>query len=626
MINAQSVAPFNPSDNTPFVPHNDPAVTTTTTSSSVPPAGKKAPNKWMKYVLAGILLLIVVVGGGVGYYLNQQSQDLRQQASENEPPARNAAVSNMTATLGENTATFRFKYTGDNTNGFRVELSTTPDFSSDVNVTFGTVPYNANSADYTVTVDNPKDKWDKYVCAARLYWRVSYQFGDLPGTSTRYNSAIQPATVTCASTMTQCVKTAYVDQGAGNFSNLVETKVYNSTQPLLFKVEVTAGSNGTFTITDYIKPFVDNGYTLDSVTAVPAGACQPIGADKPEEYSCEWAATQGQKLQLYIRMTTNTAFLVEPEKITVRNLATIISGGAGLLEGDTAGRTDGEENGENRPNQSCEVQIQIPGTTGVIPTPTSEYELSCTNTPYANETTNTAGTYSISLGNQKNTFKPGEMVVFQVNVRTNGVNPVVVTLPFTDTASKSYLTYVDSTCGTSAYNSGANTVTCPALDFSGPVLSNSSGVEKTLFHTIRMKIASNAPTVKIPVTASVQATINDTARNPKTCATTISVDASSDSDDDDDDDTPAVGCNQTCNTNSDCSNPDHICSDQNGSKVCRLSSNVGSSSCSSPSSSTSTPQPTLPSELPQTGATDVSTWLKAGLGALGAGILILLLL
>jgi hypothetical protein len=35
----------------------------------------------MKYVLGGLLFLLVLIGGGVGFYLSQQNQDLRQQAS-----------------------------------------------------------------------------------------------------------------------------------------------------------------------------------------------------------------------------------------------------------------------------------------------------------------------------------------------------------------------------------------------------------------------------------------------------------------------------------------------------------------------------------------------------------------
>ncbi len=85
----------------------------------------------------------------------------------------------------------------------------------------------------------------------------------------------------------------------------------------------------------------------------------------------------------------------------------------------------------------------------------------------------------------------------------------------------------------------------------------------------------------------------------------------------------AIGCNQACSTNSDCSNPSHICyQTSSGSKVCRLDTNVESVTCSSAVAE----QPNLPPALPQTGPEDWALWLKAGLVTLGLGAALLLLL
>ncbi|OGJ37395.1 MAG: hypothetical protein A3A82_02720 [Candidatus Pacebacteria bacterium RIFCSPLOWO2_01_FULL_47_12] len=102
---------------------------------------------------------------------------------------------------------------------------------------------------------------------------------------------------------------------------------------------------------------------------------------------------------------------------------------------------------------------------------------------------------------------------------------------------------------------------------------------------------------------------------------------------------PAIGCNQICATNADCSNTAHICYDtalvgQTAGKVCRLANYVNSATCTTPSGSvTYTPpaetkggQPALPAELPQTGPEDWLNWLKAGLITLGVGAALLLLL
>lgn len=94
--------------------------------------------------------------------------------------------------------------------------------------------------------------------------------------------------------------------------------------------------------------------------------------------------------------------------------------------------------------------------------------------------------------------------------------------------------------------------------------------------------------------------------------------------------TPAIGCNDSCVTNADCSNPSHICyNDGSGTQVCRLETNPTNASCSGPVASTPPRvpgQPSLPEELPQTGPEDWVNWLKAGLITLGIGAALLLLL
>lgn len=75
--------------------------------------------------------------------------------------------------------------------------------------------------------------------------------------------------------------------------------------------------------------------------------------------------------------------------------------------------------------------------------------------------------------------------------------------------------------------------------------------------------------------------------------------------------TPAIGCNETCSTNSDCSNPDHICFDTGSEKRCRLASNTGSNSCSAPSKGGSEPSE-LPDELPKSGSSDGVMFLGMG--------------
>jgi len=82
--------------------------------------------------------------------------------------------------------------------------------------------------------------------------------------------------------------------------------------------------------------------------------------------------------------------------------------------------------------------------------------------------------------------------------------------------------------------------------------------------------------------------------------------------------TPPPGCNDTCTSNAECTaaNSRYICYNSR----CRLDSNPENEYCQEGQ------QPVLPTALPQTGPSDWVNALKAGLGILGIGALLLLLL
>lgn len=81
-----------------------------------------------------------------------------------------------------------------------------------------------------------------------------------------------------------------------------------------------------------------------------------------------------------------------------------------------------------------------------------------------------------------------------------------------------------------------------------------------------------------------------------------------------------VGCNENCNANADCSNISHICYDGQ----CRLDVNPTDAQCKLPSGETTIVRPVaVPTE---SGPANWANYVKAGLGALGLGALLLLLL
>lgn len=353
------------------------------------------------------------------------------------------------------------------------------------------------------------------------------------------------ATPTPATELAVCTKNAYLDPGPGRMTDLVETKSFNSTQGILFRIAVTRTSDEIIPIvvTDDFTQFTRAGYEFVSAETNPGFTCQPdtnFNRENPGYYKCNWLQPEAnQTLMLYIRLRPTVTFIQEPEKIEATNRVTVmpVELTPEGIEGDT-----GNRNTPRGTSSQCPVTVLIPGTTGATPAPT----LSC-------------------------------------NTACTAPDPTITNASSVDPC-------------TAALGSGY---------FCSQVIDRPAD-ENTPTHRCRLKLAPTEESCKV-ATATASPTPSPTARATATP-------------------TPAIGCNQTCSNNADCSNPDHVCADVgSGQKACRLSSNVNSASCTSAISQT-TQQPTLPPELPQTGATDIDTWVKAGLGVLSLGIMFLLFL
>ena len=73
--------------------------------------------------------------------------------------------SGLKASLRMETATFQFAYAG-NMDGYHIDLSTVPDMSTDVYLSF------AVGHGSPLVQTNPR-QWDKYHIGKKLYWRVT---------------------------------------------------------------------------------------------------------------------------------------------------------------------------------------------------------------------------------------------------------------------------------------------------------------------------------------------------------------------------------------------------------------------------------------------------------------------
>ncbi len=116
---------------------------------------------------------------------------------------------------------------------------------------------------------------------------------------------------------------------------------------------------------------------------------------------------------------------------------------------------------------------------------------------------------------------------------------------------------------------------------------------------------TTTPTVTPTTTVTATPTNKTTTVTPTATVTTIIT---------------TVGCNETCKANADCSNVSHICY----GGQCRLDVNPTDSQCKLPNGETTIVRPvTVPT---QSGPANWANYVKAGLGTLGIGALLLLLL
>lgn len=116
------------------------------------------------------------------------------------------------------------------------------------------------------------------------------------------------------------------------------------------------------------------------------------------------------------------------------------------------------------------------------------------------------------------------------------------------------------------------------------------------------------PTDEPTITPTGTLTITSTATPPKTLTPSVTTVITT------------VGCNESCDANADCANISHICYEGQ----CRLDVNPSDAQCKLPSGETTIVRPVVvPTE---TGPADWINYVKAGLGTLGIGALLLLLL
>lgn len=146
-------------------------------------------NKWDKYNCGSTFYWRV-------YTDNRRFMSPIQSATVNCPTPvtlPTGTFSNFnSADLGVTVANFAFSYSDPNETDFQIDMSTLPDMSWDVYLSFAKGPSSIGpNGTKIVGTANPYDKWDKYRCGQTLYWRVWTK-------NRRISSPIQTAIISCA--------------------------------------------------------------------------------------------------------------------------------------------------------------------------------------------------------------------------------------------------------------------------------------------------------------------------------------------------------------------------------------------------------------------------------------------
>jgi uncharacterized repeat protein (TIGR01451 family) len=214
----------------------------------------------------------------------------------------------------------------------------------------------------------------------------------------------------------------------------------------------------------------------------------------------------------------------------------------------------------------CVITDAAACTLNFVATP-QDSPISCSKTAFRDEFSNSAGNYQ--LLQQQSNFNPGDTVVFRINLTNNGATTAQISLkdPLTGNNLNNF-TFVDSDCGSNAYDAATRTITCPAL---------STNASQTTSRTFRVKLASSiAAGTSLVNTANISA-----GSEVASCSVSVTINGASPSPSPSPTPTPnAYSCNGSCTTDEQCRsvNAGYICSSDAGNR-CRLDSNRGSETC-----------------------------------------------
>lgn len=158
--------------------------------------------------------------------------------------------------------------------------------------------------------------------------------------------------------------------------------------------------------------------------------------------------------------------------------------------------------------------------------------LTCTKRAFRNELTNTPGNYTLSRVVQ--TVRQGDMIVWVIEAQNNSNTPTQIRFEDEFGSAAAFMRFEDSNCGTGAFDSVTQTLTCPNI-FIGP---NTTGSRRVEF---RVTILNSAP---IGTTIANSATVTDQNNESISSVCQASIVVA--------EETEARICNESCETDKEC--------------------------------------------------------------------------
>jgi len=187
------------------------------------------------------------------------------------------------------------------------------------------------------------------------------------------------------------------------------------------------------------------------------------------------------------------------------------------------------------PQSNPQAAMEASNTCAVNFTVEDDTQITCTKRAWRNELTNNLPANVYSLNQVIQTARAGDTIVW--SIEAENTSDTSTQIRFTDIFGQNaqYMTFVDSNCGATAWNATTSTLTCPNI-FLG---ANSTEDRKAVFST---RISDSAPLGTI-ITNSATITDQNAQDVTSTCSFSVTVD----------EETEAKLCNETCETDKECS-------------------------------------------------------------------------